>query len=1285
MKMRIGLRNLTCGGCIFIILYGSFLFGPLTPAAFAQSEIRFERVTVDDGGEPDVIKCILQDRDGFLWLGTPSGLLKYDGYSFKAYTNNPQSPTSISGNSVNSIYEDREGNLWIGTEKGLNKFNRETGNFSRYLIDIDVSPIHEDKDGVLWVGTYGDGLIKMTAAAPPVSYKNNGAVADPTGLSHNNVRAIYEDENGALWIGTYGGGLNRFDKKKEQFVHFTHVPRDPNSISDDHVITIYGDKSGALWIGTDGGLNKLDPGKPGGSFTHYKYESNNPHSLSHDRVYAIFKDSSGALWIGTRGGGLNRLENGTFYRYQHIRNNPYSLSGDMVNAIYEDKSGVLWIGTLGDGLNKYNRRTSIFKHYYSHPGTPGTLKHDVILSLYEDRTGAVWVGTFGEGLAKFDRQKETFTHYKYQCPGNDGFKCNIILSINEDSRGTLWVGTDGGGLGQFDRKKERFSYSRHNENNPHSLSNDTVLAIYEDISGVLWIGTEKGLNRFDPRNRGFTHYFCTPNDKTTLSSDYIMTLLEEPGEKDSPLWVGVYNGGLNKFDRAKGIFTCYKHDANTPGSLSNDNVRCIFRNSTGTLWIGTDNGLNKFNRETEQFEYYKEKDGLAGDTVYGILEDRPGLLWISTDKGLSRFDPVTKKSKNYDAGDGAQHNKFNNGAYMKSRTGEMFFGGINGFNAFNPAKLTDNLTIPPIVITGCQVFNESALKSPGPWVLSKKIFNAGDEIVLNYRDNFISIEFSALDFTVPGKNRYNYKLEGVDPDWISVDAGKRRASYMNLAAGSYIFKVRGSNNDGAWNLGGTTLKIIVLPPYWQTWWFRGMLIVVGCLPVFAGYLWRTRWLRRKLAEQERVQELLTQSRDEMEKSRDLAIFRNAENEKLITAISSIFIAVKANGTISQWNRPAEKLFGVPGIEAKKQSFLELLKQNVAMDKLDEIIRLGLHSDKPSNNIEIQVQAVQGVHAVQTLQGVQPGAGSETKLLLANINPIIDRSGKTFGFLFLAEDITHRKKEEMQRDFSRRLEALGQMAAGIAHEIRSPLQFIGDNSRFLLEAFASLVRYCLETRNSLKEVEREVGGGQASLGKIKQVLDNSDFDFYLEEIPKASEQIVAGVTRVSDIVKSMNEFAYTGDGSEGRANLNELLKSTLVVAHNRIEKAADVETQFAPDIKPIRCGAGELNQVFLNLLLNAADAIADTGKRGVIKIITRQEAEGDEIVVEIADNGAGIPDSIKDNIFTPFFSTKEVGKGVGQGLHFSYRIIVEKYGGKLYFKSKAGEGATFYIHLPIDKE
>jgi two-component system NtrC family sensor kinase len=341
--------------------------------------------------------------------------------------------------------------------------------------------------------------------------------------------------------------------------------------------------------------------------------------------------------------------------------------------------------------------------------------------------------------------------------------------------------------------------------------------------------------------------------------------------------------------------------------------------------------------------------------------------------------------------------------------------------------------------------------------------------------------------------------------------------------------------------------------------------------------------------------------------------------------------------------------------------VELLKDYISAKNLDKIIQMGLHSGRSSNNIEIPVHFKKD---------------NDSKLLLANISPIMDKKGKKFGFLLLAEDITHRKKEQMHRFLSQKLEALGQMAAGIAHEIRSPLQYIGDNGRFLQETFDALMGLCWELKTKIKKAEES--GNQLEIEELTQLLYDSDFDFFMEEIPKASEQLVNGVTRVSSIVKSMNEFSYTGNEVDEKSDLNELLKSTLVVAYNRIKKIADLETEYAPDLPHIPCGKGELNQVFLNLLINAADAITETGKRGVIKISTKRR--DNELIVEIADNGIGIPDEIKDKIFTPFFTTKDVGKGTGQGLPFSYRIVAERHKGKLYFESCVNEGTTFYASL-----
>jgi PAS domain S-box-containing protein len=566
------------------------------------------------------------------------------------------------------------------------------------------------------------------------------------------------------------------------------------------------------------------------------------------------------------------------------------------------------------------------------------------------------------------------------------------------------------------------------------------------------------------------------------------------------------------------------------------------------------------------------------------------------------------------------------------------------------------------VITDFQILNKPVeIGEDSPL---KRAITETEEIVLSYKDNVFSFEFAALDFTTPGKNKYEYKMEGFDRKWIKTNAKKRFISYTNLSPGQYTFKVKGSNNDGIWNEEGTAIKINITPPFWKTWWFRTVMGLFLIFCIFGGYKWRTRLLRNKLEEQERIQKILKQSRDEMEKSRNLAEFRNAENEKLIAAISSMFIAVGADGKISQWNHSSETFFGIPGAEVKDQLLVDLLKDYISAEKLDEIIRMGLHSDRSSNNIEIPVHFKKD---------------NDSKLLLVNISPIMDKRGKRFGFLLLAEDITHRKKEQIQRFLSQKLEALGQMAAGVAHEIRSPLQYIGDNGRFLMEAFGSLIALSLEIGNKIKEAAGS--GNPIEAEELTQLLNESEFDFFIEEIPKASEQIVDGVTRVSNIVKSMYEFSHTGNGVDEKSDLNELLKSTLVVAQNRIKKVADLETEYAPDLPHIPCGMGELNQVFLNLLINAADAIAETGKRGLIKVSTKRK--NDELIVEISDNGIGIPEKIKEKIFTPFFTTKDVGKGTGQGLHFSYRIVVERHKGKLYFESKANKGTTFYIHLPIE--
>lgn len=1247
---------------LFAATFHSFLF--------PKSGAVFNRILQDPVYATSDVTSILQDSEGFIWFGTTDGLCRYDGYKCVVYKQDSTKGSPISSSNIRCLYLDRDSVLWIGTDNGLNKFDWESETFTGYYSDEGdseslsnnmITAIFEDSSGSFWVGTYSHGLNLFDRKDGKCKrYLHNKQIKNS--LSHNGIQAILEDFAGYLWVGTQDG-LNRFDRDRKTFKRYHGASDTSGRLSHNNIWTIYEDSDGILWIGTwGGGLNRYV--RETDKFIPY------PIKGIYDNISSILEDRDGLIWVGNKGSGLYRISKVNISVVSHFQNDEdfaQSLSSNKVEKLYKDRTGLLWIGTFGGGLNTYQPRKRKFSFYEQQQGRTDSLSNSTVLSFYEDPGEAgevLWIGTY-YGLNRFDRKKKSFDHFTHDPANPDSISNNKVRHICKDGEGILWLGTDNG-LNRFDRKTGKFTSFHSNEKNPGSISKNDISTIYEDSEGFLWIGTVGGgLNRFNRKEQSFSHFKYDADNPDSISGNTVFCIHEQRSSdiKGYILWIGTHDGGLNKFIVQKNKFVHFKADPDRSNWLNNNSIRSIYEDNRGALWLGTDGGLNRFEPEKSIFTVYTVREGLADNTVYGILEDDAGYLWLSTGNGLSRFDVEKKIFSNFNIEDGLGVVKFTHNSYWKNKSngGEMFFGGENGFISFHPSLIEINTNIPSVVVTAFKTFNQPQSVHTGD-ILKKSIIKT-TEIPLPNNDYSITFEFAALDFNSPKKNKYAYMLENHDNDWKFTDAKDRIASYMNVGHGSYVFRVKGSNNDGVWNEEGVSLKIVVSPPLWKNWWFRG---VAGFLLVFcvvAGYKWRTKLLREKLVEKERVQKILEKSKDDMERSRNLAEFRNAENEKLIAAISSIFIAVDSDGKIFQWNHSSKKFFRMSENHVKDRPFIDLLEHYIPMDKLKEIIQLGLHREKPSSSIEIPVRFK---------------ISNESKLLLATINPIIDRSGRKFGFLLLAEDITHRKKEQMQQFLSQKLEALGQMAAGIAHEIRSPLQYIGDNGRFLQEAFDSLAALCDKIRTTMKRAEE--AGGKIETKEIKQLLEDSDFDFFSEEIPKASEQIVNGVIRVSNIVKSMNEFSHTEDGVSGKSDLNEMLKTTLVVAHNRLKKVADIQTDYARDLPGIPCGMGELNQVFLNLLLNAADAIAETGKRGVIKVSTTRN--GSELIVRITDNGSGIPEENKDKIFTPFFTTKGVGKGTGQGLPFSYRIVVERHKGRLYFDSQAGKGTTFYIHLPI---
>jgi signal transduction histidine kinase/ligand-binding sensor domain-containing protein/DNA-binding response OmpR family regulator len=847
-----------------------------------------------------------------MWFGS-NGLFRYDGYNFKIFKHNPDDEKSLSFNGVISIYEDRSGTLWFGTEGGgLNKYNRETNQFTRYAHDPNkpnslsnnvVGSILEDRSGNFWIGTFGglNKLISSDSVTSFIRYRNDPD--DLASLSNDFIGQICEDKPGNLWIAT-GNGLDKLspdetNKSSPTFIHYKHNPDDPRSLSHNAVFSIFEDYSGTLWIGTiGGGINKIvpnDPDESSHSFIHYLNNPGEPTSLSNNSVWSIFEDTSGDLWFGTLGGGLNKFDevNEAFTNYKSNPNDSKSLNGNWVYSIYEDNSGILWVGTMPGGLNKFDPLKNQFKHYKHDPNNPKSLSSDRVWSIYEDSDDNLWIGTFYGGLNRLvygrnGKSAPSFFHYSHN--PSDLKSINSVFSICEDNSGNIWLGTFGGGLkklAQSEKKKSnpKFIHYEFDPNDPTSLSDNAIRVIFKDKNGNLWIGTDGGLNKLINRidkssSATFVRYLNNPKDPTSISNNQVWCIYQD---KQGTIWIGT-SGGLNKLIspdnvQSEATFIHYTHDLGNPTSLSGNQVSSIYEDNSGNFWIGTEEGgLHKFDRKSEKFIRYKEEDGLPSNSIKGILGDDQGNLWLSTGDGLSNFNPKTKTFKNYSTKDGLQSAYFQAGAYFKNKNGEMFFGGNNGFNSFYPDSIKENIRIPPVVITDFQLFNNSVpvgLDTNTNRTILTKTITETNEIELTYKDYIISFEFAALDFHTPGKNQYAYILEGFDKEWNYTDANKRFATYTNLDPGEYTLKVKGSNNDGIWNETGTSIKLVITPPWWTTWWAYILYILFGLGLLYS--LRRYELNRTRLKSQVKLDEVKLKEREETDRMKS-RFFANISHE-----------------------------------------------------------------------------------------------------------------------------------------------------------------------------------------------------------------------------------------------------------------------------------------------------------------------------------------------------------------------------------------------------------------------
>lgn len=784
---------------LFLAIYfWSLLF--LGSKSFAQNNsLIFNHLDVTNGLSSNTVQSICQDSTGFMWFGTKYGLNRYDGRSFKIFKNNPQDKTSISSNDfirkliatknkrmwvvsdgldlyhsednsfkviipqkegLNKLLQDSKGNLWIATKNQL-KFRAANSNkiipIKIAKANINVTELFEDNEHHIWVGTYA-GLYELFFINKKLLIKRHFSSLFKKDENSDRINSIVQDQNLKYWIGTKKNGLYLFDKKSSQLIHFVKNNNDKNSLINNDIRKILLHQNGSLWIGTQDGLSILNPVTR--RFSNYQHDSTNPNSLSQNSIYDIFQDMNGSVWIGTYFGGINVVYsvNTPFTIYQN-ESNKNSISGNIISAIIKDSKHNLWIGTQAGGLDYFNKNT------------------------------------------------QQFTNYKNNINNKNSLSSNLVKAIAIDKNQNIWICTgDFGGLNLFDTKTSKFTTFKRNPNNSNSIASDNTNCLVVNKENKLFIGTDIGLNIYDIAQQKFRFI---PSKRKIFIGKPINALFED---KNGTIWMGT-PVGIQLYQNSKIQYKIFKDSLN---NSFNYNINCLQKDSQGNMWVGTyHNGLALLNLKNNSFKIFNTKDGLPSDNILAITEDNNSNLWISTDNGLAEYNLLSNTFRSFNKLDGLPDNQFNTNSVLKDNQGRLFFGTYNGLISFIPQNIEKNIVPPNVVLSNLKLFNKLVQINDESGILKQDI-NFSNTITINHNQNNFTIEFSALNFIKPAKNKFAYKLDGVEKDWNYVDIPS--ATYINLPAGHYQFLVRASNNDNIWSKNVKKIDIVILPPIWKTWW-----------------------------------------------------------------------------------------------------------------------------------------------------------------------------------------------------------------------------------------------------------------------------------------------------------------------------------------------------------------------------------------------------------------------------------------------------------------------------------
>jgi ligand-binding sensor domain-containing protein/signal transduction histidine kinase len=1271
----------------------------------AQLSLRFEHLGVEEGLTQESITRVIQDRKGFIWIGTQAGLNRFDGYRVTVFKNDPANPHSLLDNYVQALYEDASGQLWVGSKGGLDRYDPSTGGFVHQAIkagNLAVTNIIGDgKDG-LWLTT-SEGLQHLDIKSGQVRTLRH-ASSDPDSISDDRVNAVARDKSGNLWIAT-ASGLEMLPPGAAKFLHLT--PRHGATPSN-NITSLSVGPDGVVWAGAMAGLQawRVDGTTP------KRLSPAASQSFGDLRVNVLMHDSGGTLWVGTQGDGLKRRDpaSGEFHSYRWDSLNRHGIGDNQITALYQDRTGTLWVGNWYAGLDWVDLDSGGFERYTELSGVLPSVTNSKVRAIAGAGDNKLWLGS-GAGLTRLDVTKRTVEswHRDERDPGS--LPGDLVIALATDLKGRLWVGTSTG-LARRDPATGRYTRVPFDAD-PNALSIQRLLV---DRSGVIWAGTRSGLHRVDPDTDAVTTYRADPDNPDSVDGR-VYALLED---RHGILWIGTENG-LNRFDQATGKFRHYRHDPNRPDSLSHKRVPFIFEDKKGTLWVGTAAGLCKALPQPDgdlRFRYYPGQNGGAVDPIGAILEDDNGRLWISSTAGIAMFNPESGFFKQYTAKDGLIDGSYFIGTAHKAPDGTLYFGGLAGMTAFKPADIHDNTRAPQIAITDFFIFNESILSDVRrPDVLPKGTLSDAKTLTLSHRDVMFSIEFAALHFADPQRNRYAYQLEGFDPQWVTTDAGKRFATYTNLDPGRYVFRVRAANKDGVWSPEPAVLELIVTPPLWKMWWFR--LLMIG-LAVGAAYLLfriRIRMLmRQKQALEEevgsRTRELVLQKESierqkqeaELQKeSVELAhrnisllsdigrrITANLDSEAIMTMLyEQVHALMDASVFGIGIYRPEQELIEYPFAMEKGKRYTPYTRSMLEPNQL-AVWCINHAEEVFINDLEQEygryianLALVSGVDNMGTLEdGSLPTEPRSLIYVPISVNGqvrgiITVHSYRAHAYHRIDADMlttlasyvavafanadSYRQLQDTQQQLVERekLAALGSLVAGVAHELNTP---IGNS---------------LVIASTLEDKTTEI-----ELRQNSNVLRRSDLAQFIDAAREASTLLMRSLRNAAELVNSFKQVAVDQASAKRRHfDLHQASQEIVTTMKNQIRKAGHQVDLEMPDDIEMDSFPGPYGQVIINLINNALLHAFDGRSGGVIRLWAVRLGP-DRVRIVFQDDGAGIAVEHQARIFDPFFTTKLGQGGNGLGLSITYNIVTSLLDGSIRVDSAVGVGTRFTIDLPL---